>query len=186
MKETYYTLENGNLKKVGNVIRTAKGYVSNPAAEDCAAMVDANGKPNPAFPRSEESFAPPAVDAEHRAVPDGYELVDCSHPAGRCWARKWKVEPIVYTADDYDRAMEDYIREVRIARGYTTREPDDYFGSSNPRWAQDAKDWVAFRDAVMTYALYVINTYTKTGNAPTLAEFKAGFPKIVWTYQEEV
>ena len=87
---------------------------------------------------------------------------------------------------DYDTVMEDYIREVRCARGYTTREPDDYFGSSNPRWAQDAKDWVAFRDAVMTYALDVINTYTATGNAPTLAEFIAGFPKIVWTYQEEV
>ena len=29
---TYYTLENGNLKKVGNVIRTAKGYVTNPTA----------------------------------------------------------------------------------------------------------------------------------------------------------
>jgi hypothetical protein len=180
MKETYYTLENNTLRKVGNVIRTAKGYVTNPTAEDYAAMVDANGEPNPAFPSSEESFAPPAVDTEHRAVPDGYDLKD-----GK-WVRKWRVEPIVYTADDYDQAMEDYIREVRIARGYTTREPDDYFGSSNPRWSQDAKDWVAFRDAVMTYALDVINTYTKTGNAPTLAEFKAGFPRIVWTYQEEV
>jgi hypothetical protein len=130
-----------------------------------------------AYPRGADT--PPAVDAGYRAVPNGYDLKD-----GK-WNRKWKVEPIVYTADNYDRAMEDYIREVRIARGYTTREPDDYFGSSNPRWSQDAKDWVAFRDAVMTYALDVINTYTKTGNAPTLAEFKANFPKMVWTYQEE-
>jgi hypothetical protein len=38
----------------------------------------------------------------------------------------------------------------------------------------------------MTYALDVINTYTKTGNVPTLYEFKEGFPKMVWTYQEEV
>ena len=90
------------------------------------------------------------------------------------------------TPYDYDTVMEDYIREVRVARGYTLREPDDYFGSSNPRWVQDAKDWVAFRDEVMTYALGVINDYTATGNAPTLAEFIAGFPKIVWTYQEEV
>ena len=117
----------------------------------------------------------PAVDDEHRAVPDGYELKD-----GK-WVRKWRVEPIVYTVEDYDAAMEDYLREVRYERGYTTREPDDYFGSSNPRWAQDAKDWVAFRDAVMTYALDIINTYTKTGNAPTLAAFKAGFPKMVWS-----
>lgn len=131
-----------------------------------------------AYPRSEESFAPPAVDEEHRGVPDGYALQD-----GK-WARKWRIEPIVYTVEDYDAAMEDYLREVRYERGYTTREPDDYFGSSNPRWAQDAKDWVAFRDAVMTYALDIINTYTKTGNAPTLAAFKAGFPKMVWSYAE--
>ena len=131
-----------------------------------------------AYPRSEESFAPPAVDEEHRAVPDGYALQD-----GK-WARKWRIEPITYSVEDYDAAMEDYLREVRYERGYTTREPDDYFGSSNPRWAQDAKDWVAFRDAVMTYALDIINTYTKTGNAPTLAAFKAGFPKMVWSYAE--
>jgi hypothetical protein len=170
MKSTYYTLENGNLKKVGNVIKTSRGWVSNPNAEDFATIG--------AYPRSEESFAPPQVDEEHRAVPDGYDLKD-----GK-WVKLWKVEPIVYTEADYDNAMEDYLRSVRSERGYTTREPDDYFGSSNSRWAQDAKDWVAFRDAVMTYALDVINTYTKTGNAPSLAEFKAGFPKMVWTYAE--
>ena len=131
-----------------------------------------------AYPRDEASFTLPQVDAEHRAVPDGYALQD-----GK-WARKWRIEPITYSVEDYDAAMEDYIREVRYERGYTTREPDDYFGSSNPRWAQDAKDWVAFRDAVMTYALDIINTYTKTGNAPTLAAFKAGFPKMVWSYAE--
>ena len=131
-----------------------------------------------AYPRDEASFTLPQVDAEHRAVPDGYELAD-----GK-WARKWRIEPIIYSVEDYDAAMEDYLREVRFERGYTTREPDDYFGSSNPRWAQDAKDWVAFRDAVMTYALDIINTYTKTGNAPSLAAFKAGFPKMVWSYAE--
>ena len=131
-----------------------------------------------AYPRDEASFTLPQVDAEHRAAPDGYALQD-----GK-WARKWRIEPITYSVEDYDAAMEDYLREVRIARGYTTREPDDYFGSSNPRWAQDAKDWVAFRDAVMTYALDLINTYPKTGNAPTLAAFKAGFPKMVWSYAE--
>ena len=170
MKETYYTLENGNLKKVGNVISTAKGYVTNPTAEDYAAIG--------AYPRTEESFAPPKCDDGYHAVSDGYDLTD-----GK-WVRKWRVEPVAYTPADYDQAMEDYLREVRIDRGYTTREPGDYYGSSNPRWAQDAKDWIAFRDAVMTYALDVINAYTATGNAPTLAEFKAVFPKMEWTYQD--
>jgi hypothetical protein len=170
MKETYYTLENNTLRKVGSVIRTAKGYVTNPTAEDYAAIG--------AYPRSDESFSPPKCDEGYHAVADGYELVD-----GK-WVRKWRVEPIAYTEADYDAAMEDYLRQVRYERGYTTREPDDYFGSSNPRWAQDAKDWVAFRDAVMTYALGVINEYAASGNAPTLAEFKAGFPKMVWSFKE--
>ena len=169
MTTTYYTLENNILRKCGSVIHSANGYITNPTAEDYAAIG--------AYPREETSVMP-AVDDEHRAVPDGYALQD-----GK-WVRKWRVEPIVYTVEDYDAAMEDYLREVRYERGYTTREPDDYFGSSNPRWAQDAKDWVAFRDAVMTYALDIINTYTKTGNAPTLAAFKAGFPKMVWSYAE--
>lgn len=190
MEETYYTLENGNLKKAGNVIKTSRGWVSNPTAEDYASIG--------AYPRSEESFAPPKCDEGYHAVADGYELVVRGQESGvseeltpnpsvltpKVWVRKWKVEPIVYTEADYDNAMEDYLRSVRSERGYTTREPDDYFGSSNPRWAQDAKDWVAFRDEVMTYALNVINTYAKTGNAPTLAEFKANFPKMVWSYTE--
>ena len=170
MTTTYYTLENNILRKCGSVIHSANGYITNPTAEDYAAIG--------AYPRDEASFTPPQVDEEHRAVPDGYALQD-----GK-WVRKWRVEPIVYTVEDYDAAMEDYLREVRYERGYTTREPDDYLGSSNPRWAQDAKDWVAFRDAVMTYALDIINTYSKTGNAPSLAAFKAGFPKMVWSYAE--
>jgi len=170
MKEIYYTLDNNILRKCGSVIHSANGYITNPTAEDYAAIG--------AYPRDEASFTPPQVDAGKRAAPDGYALQD-----GK-WARKWRIEPITYSVEDYDAAMEDYLREVRYERGYTTREPDDYFGSSNPRWAQDAKDWVAFRDAIMTYALDIINTYTKTGNAPTLAAFKAGFPKMVWSYAE--
>ena len=88
MKTTYYTLENNNLKKVGSVIKTRRGWVSNPTAEDYAAMVDANGKPNPAYPRSEESFAPPTVDEGYRAVADGYELQEGA------WVRKWRVEEL--------------------------------------------------------------------------------------------
>lgn len=172
MKIIYYTLETGNLKKVGNVIRTAKGYVTNPSAEDYAAVG--------AYPRSEESFAPPAVDEGFHAVPDGYELKD-----GK-WVKLWKVEPIQYTYGDYDNAMEDYIHQVAVDRGYTRREPSSYDNDPYPRFAQDAKDFKAFRSQVMLYALPILNEYLATGNAPTLAEFKAGFPKIVWTYREEV
>lgn len=80
MKDTYYTKEGNNLKKVGSVIKTSRGWVSNPTAEDCAAIG--------AYPRSEESFAPPTVDEGYRAVPDGYELQEGA------WVRKWRVEAL--------------------------------------------------------------------------------------------
>ena len=172
MKTTYYTLENGKLKKVGSVIKTSRAWVSNPTAEDYATIG--------AYPRSEESFAPPKCDEGFHAVPDGYELED-----GK-WVKLWKVEPIVYSYDDYDNAMEDYIHQVAVDRGYTRREPSSYDNDPHPRFAQDAKDFKAFRSKVMLYALPILNEYLATGNAPTLEEFKAGFPKIVWSYTEEV
>jgi hypothetical protein len=123
---------------------------------------------------------PPKCDEGYHAVPDGYALTD-----GK-WVKLWKVEPIQYTYDDYDNAMEDYIHQVAVDRGYTRREPSSYDDDPYPRFAQDAKDFKAFRSQVMLYALPILNEYLATGNAPTLAEFKAGFPKMVWTYQEEV
>lgn len=58
---------------------------------------------------------------------------------------------------DFDNAMESFLRQEREERGYTTREPDCYLTSQVARWAQDARDWVAHRDAVMEYALELIN-----------------------------
>lgn len=89
------------------------------------------------------------------------------------------------TLADYDSAMERRLRSERAARGYTTREPDAYLTSSNPRWSQDARDWVAHRDAVMEYALNLINA-VQSGERepPTMEEFTAGLPGIVWTYSE--
>lgn len=93
--------------------------------------------------------------------------------------------PYVPTVADYDGAMESHLYEERVARGYTTREPDAYLTSSNPRWAQDARDWVAHRDAVMEYALGVMHA-VEAGEreAPAMEEFRAGLPCIKWTYQE--
>lgn len=91
------------------------------------------------------------------------------------------LEEIPPALADYDRAMEAHLTSARVARGYTTREPDCYANSSNPRWKQDAADWIAFRDAVMEYSLAVMNEYAATGIAPTLEEFKKGLPVIRWS-----
>lgn len=68
--------------------------------------------------------------------------------------------PPEITIADYDRAMEAHITAARVARGYTTREPDVYKDSSVPRWRQDAQDFIAFRDACLLYGQSVINTYS--------------------------
>lgn len=89
------------------------------------------------------------------------------------------------TQADYDHAMEDHIKAARVARGYTTREPSEYKESSVPRWAQDAVDYIAFRDACMLYGLAVMNAYAAGEPVPSLDEFKASLPQCVWTYSGE-
>ena len=98
----------------------------------------------------------------------------------------FQIVPVVHqiTIQDYDRIMEDHLREERIARGYTLRQPSDYLGSNVQRWKQDAQDWIEHRDAVMLYGLGIMNTYKETGEAPSLEEFKNNLPVITWTYQE--
>ena len=85
----------------------------------------------------------------------------------------------------YDVVMENYIAEVRCARGYTLREPGSYKDSAVPRWKSDAADWPPFLDAVMLYGLKVQNEYAATGKAPTIAEFVAGLPKMEWSFKED-
>ncbi len=103
------------------------------------------------------------------------------------WKKKGKVidgkltlVDIPMTVADFDKVMEEYLTETRVARGYTTREPTDYLNSEQARWKQDAADWIAFRDAVMLYVLDLMNTYESLEKIPTLDEFKAGLPKIKW------
>lgn len=112
---------------------------------------------------------------------DGWELID------QVLHRTYKlVEDPLPGLAAYDKAMEAHLRSEREARGYTTREPDAYLESAVPRWKQDAEDWVAHRDAVMTYALAIINEVAAgTRPQPTMAEFVSGLPRIVWTYPDE-
>ena len=123
---------------------------------------------------------PPTPPEGKIVVQDGYEL-DFG---------EWRPHWIFYdapppTVADFDAAMEEHLRTEREDRGYTTREPDAYLNSQVPRWASDARDWVAHRDAVMLYALEIMNAVEAgTREPPTLEEFKAGLPVIEWSYAE--
>ena len=158
-----------------NYIVTADGAtIVNPSAEQYAELRDAYQKGVDA-PRPEQQEGKVVEYA-------GYELGETDHQ----WHKQWELVDVPQpTLADFDAAMEAHLRTEREARGYTTREPDAYINSSVPRWAQDARDWVAHRDAVMAYALALINAVeSDQRQSPTMVEFKAGLPTITWTYTE--
>lgn len=95
---------------------------------------------------------------------------------------KGEEPPRPLTFADYDNAMEAHLDAEKAERGYTKREPSDYAGSSNPRWAQDAADWIAHRDEVMAYGLEIENKAKRGEPVPTLDEFKAALPVVEWTF----
>ena len=113
------------------------------------------------------TIAPPPDNKKHYVMIDG------------TW-QEYQKTPVEILAG-YDLAMENYLKTARIQRGYTTREPSDYVSSTVERWRQDAIDWIAFRDAVLVYALNVQNAVTAGGALPTLDEFTDNMPVIAWT-----
>lgn len=175
----YGTLENGTLHPAPRAFMLNGAMVTNPKDEHFAALNaerEKEGLP-PYLPIVDE---PPTTDPAHYAVATGW-MRD-----GETWRRVYEVREVPPpTLADFDAAMEQRLYEERAARGYTTREPDAYLNSSVPRWAQDARDWVAHRDAVMAYALTLMNQVEDgERDAPTMAEFRAGLPAIQWTYTE--
>lgn len=158
-----------------NYIKTADGAtIVNATAEQYAELRDA-------YPKGEDSPQPEPQEGK-KVEYAGYELGETDH----LWHKQWTLVDVPQpTLADFDAVMEEHLRTEREARGYTTREPDSYIASQVPRWAQDARDWVAHRDAVMAYALALINA-VESGQRqpPTMAEFEAGLPTITWTYTE--
>ena len=157
-----------------NYIVTSDGAtIVNPSEEQYATLRDA-------YKKGDDAPQPTPTEGKEVAYA-GYELGE-----DNLWHKQWELVDVPQpTLADFDAAMEAHLRTEREARGYTTREPDSYIASQVPRWAQDARDWVAHRDAVMAYALALINA-VESGQRqpPTMAEFKAGLPTITWTYTE--
>lgn len=169
---TYYVRNSTTLDLERLVLPITIGgrAILHPTAEQAAAL--------DAYPRE---LDPPPTPPEGKLVePDGWEVRDGA------WHRIWRyVDAPLPTLEEYDAAMEEHLIQERSARGYTTREPTAYLTSGNARWAADARDWVAHVDAVMAYALELINA-VQSGQRepPTMAEFRAGLPQITWSFSE--
>lgn len=148
-----------------------------PSAEQYAAATD-----GPWLPIRDDGPSGDAPEGQHWVRTGFYEPSDDGKHIRVKYVLEADPQPKV---EDYDKAMEEHLVRERSERGYTTREPDMYLNSQVPRWAADARDWVAHRDAVMMYALQIMNDVAGGGTPPTLDEFTAGLPNIVWSYNED-
>lgn len=82
----------------------------------------------------------------------------------------------------YTAAVDDRVTQTARARGYNGAESlASYVASTNPTWAAEAQAFVAWRDAVWTYALGVMAA-VQAGEAalPALPDFLAAAPAIDW------
>ena len=175
MKIKYYTYSDTTKRLIPakNPADIGGRRVTNPTREMYATIG--------AYPVADPMPPAPTPPEGKRVIPDGYKIIDTAD--GKAWARAYRFDdPPQPTVADYDAAMEEHLRNEREERGYTTREPDAYLNSEVPRWKQDAEDWVAHRDEVMEFALDLMNAVERGAREPpTMAEFKAGLPRIEWT-----
>lgn len=123
----------------------------------------------------------PVIDERPYTSPTEYAVAVGWEELENSISRIYEIRPIKRTEADFNAALENHLLAERTARGYDTREPSDYFGSSVGRWRQDALDWIAHRDRVMEYGFAVLNEWKRTGIEPSYDEFVANLPKITWT-----
>ena len=186
-RDDFGRIEDGQLVKAPKILKiqidgeaTAKTLL-HPMKEDYARSIPSY------FPIM--ALDTPAVQPGYEVALDHYELSSMNNDT--------VIVPIYVTAPidpgsdpsvehalrQYDYTMEQYLRSVREARGYTSREPSDYAFSQNERWHQDALDWIAFRDSVMEYALSVMNDFKSNGTIVSLEDFMSGMPQMNWTIE---
>lgn len=84
--------------------------------------------------------------------------------------------------DDYRRAIQAHVDAAAQARQYDSGITcASYLGSTNSGWAAEATIFVAWRDAVWTYAYTELaNVQAGQRGAPTVEAFLAELPPLIW------
>ncbi|WP_320202806.1 hypothetical protein [Agrobacterium rosae] len=116
-----------------------------------------------------------AVPTGHRVISSSVQIVD--------GLPKWvnSVEPISVKIEDYKAAFDDRLDIVAQSKGYDNRLTiASYSGSTNPVWAGEAAAFIEWRDAALSSMFYQLAAVEAGGQAPTLEEFVAALPEIVW------
>lgn len=108
----------------------------------------------------------------------------------------WIVEDVIYETPTeacarLDRELVAYMRSKALERhyGYEDNSLDpilsvlSYAGDPNPRYAQDAADFKAWRSACWDSAITMKTQCMATSIIPTVEEMIAVMPVFVWTYE---
>lgn len=112
--------------------------------------------------------------------PDG--AISCPPPAratdrwnGTVWV------PASPSLSDYTSAIDARVEEVARSRRYNSAaHMASYTASTVSAWAAEARAFVAWRDAVWTYALARLAEVEAGAATPTIAEIISGIPAPVW------
>ena len=95
----------------------------------------------------------------------------------------WKEEP---TLDDYRYAIQTHIDATAQERQYDSGVScATYVNSTNPQWAAEAAAFVAWRDAVWSYAFTELEkVLNEQRPQPTIDEFLSELPAMQWPEPE--
>lgn len=92
------------------------------------------------------------------------------------------IKPRVYSEADYTDAIKRHMESIATARGYDNGQSlASYAVSTNPTWANEAKTFIAWRDAVWSYVyqqLAAVQSQQRT--QPTPAALIAELTLIGW------
>ncbi|MEJ8308821.1 hypothetical protein [Agrobacterium larrymoorei] len=95
--------------------------------------------------------------------------------------RTFGLAPLVPAIDDYKTAFDAHLDSVAQSKSYDNRVTiATYAGSTNAVWAAEAQAFIDWRDQALASMFAQLAAVQAGGDAPTVAEFIAALPEIVW------
>lgn len=90
--------------------------------------------------------------------------------------------PELPTVDDYKTAIVAMLDGTALERRYDTAlSIATYVGSTNPSWTAEATAFIAWRDAIWSYAYAELDkVLSGQREQPTIADFLAELPALTW------
>ena len=95
--------------------------------------------------------------------------------------RTFGLAPATPAIDDYKAAFDAHLDSVAQSKSYDNRITiATYAVSTNAVWAAEAQAFIEWRDAALASMFSQLAAVQAGGDAPTIDEFIAALPEIVW------